>query len=206
MSCPICNHTELEEGADNCPQCGSDLEIFTHIENAKKENTFQKKAGLVLTASLGLVLVSWGSTSFFSGDNKAEVAALPVAENTEIVVPAEDPLNIADAGKPVEEFVKENEEAKPEVAPLTAEKVTSKEPVVAAEKAPVVKEKEKVVKPAAPANEGGVIIHKVRKGDSFWKISKKYFGNGNHARKIAADNGLNPKKNIPLGTKLKINK
>ncbi|TAL59926.1 MAG: LysM peptidoglycan-binding domain-containing protein [Bacteroidetes bacterium] len=204
MSCPICSHTELEEGAENCPKCGSDLEIFSHIESVHKVETFQKKSMLVLTGLLGIVMVSWGSVSLFSGSNPELSDEVAATESANVVVVVEDPLNLAAAGKPVEEFVKENEEIKPEVDPLKT-KYEVKTPAVSApiSKPPVAKEKGKTV-PAS--NEGGVIIHKVKRGDSFWKISKRYFGNGKHAKQIAADNNLNVKKSIPLGTKLKINK
>lgn len=205
MSCPICDHNELSEGSESCPKCGSDLEIFTHIENAHKENTFQKKSILVLTALFGVVLVSWGSVSYFSGSNLERTDVVMSVDTTAVV---EEPVTDFDAltaaTKPVEEFVTENEEPKAEVAPLKTE-TEAEAPVVVpapAAKAPVVKEKAKV----KVSNEGGTIIHKVKRGDSFWTISKKYFKNGNHAKQIAADNNLNVKKSIPLGTKLKINK
>ncbi len=204
MSCPICSHTELEKGAESCPKCGSDLEIFNHIEKAHKADNFQKRAMLSLTAMLGIVMASWGSVSLFSDSNKGPEAELAAADTTSVVVPVQDPLNLSAETTPVEEFVKNNEEVKTEVAPLV-EKEPAKEiaPVAAA---PAVKVKEKA-KPAGPTfEEDGYIYHKVRNGDSFWKISKRYFGNGNRAKQIAADNNLNPKKNIPLGTKLKINK
>jgi len=199
MSCPICDHNELSEGTDHCPKCGSDLEVFTHIENAYKENTFQKKSILVLTALFGIVLVSWGSVNYFSGNSKNEI--IVSADTTNVVVDAAEPLALESSTKPVEEFVKENEEVKPEVAPIIAEtKVVEASAPVA--KAPVVKERPKVT----VSSEGGVIIHKVKRGDSFWTISQKYFKNGSHAKQIAVDNNLNPKKSVAVGTKLKINK
>lgn len=208
MSCPICNHRESGEDLDiqrdhTCSKCGSDLEIFDHIEKAHKVDTFQKKSMLVLTAMLGIVMVSWGSVSLLSEKDPGVNAEIVLADTTSVVVPVEDPLNLADASKPVEEFVKENEVVKAEPTPIAAETEVVSEPAAIA-KAPAVKEKVKSVGPTF--EEDGYVFHKVRKGDSFWKISKRYFGNGNHAKQIAKDNNLNPKKNIPLGTKLKINK
>lgn len=205
MSCPICSHTELEKGAESCPQCGSDLEIFNHIEKAHKADNFQKRSMLSLTAMLGIVMASWGSASLFSDSNKGPEAELAAADTTSVVVSVEDPLNLSAETTPVEEFVKKNDEVKPEVSPMVEKKEPANETAPVAT-APVVKVKEKA-KPVGPTfEEDGYIYHKVRNGDSFWKISKRYFGNGNRAKQIAADNDLNPKKNIPLGTKLKINK
>ena len=208
MSCPICSHNELAEGAESCPKCGSDLEIFSHIESAKREISFQRKSLLVLASLLGVVVVSWGSASLFSGSKPETTEAIMCVDATSVAAPAPNvgPVALTAAVKPVDEFVKENE-VKPEIeAPVAS--ATVKTPAVTPSikaKAPVVKEKVKKHVVEVPA-EGGVIIHKVRRGDSFWKISKKYFGNGSHAKQIAADNDLNLKKNIPLGTKLKINK
>ena len=251
MSCPICNHTELEEGVENCPKCGSDLEIFTHIESVHKEDTFQKKAILVLTALFGIVVVSWGSVSFFSGGKTENMEApLVVAETTSVAVPSTEAPALTDAVKATDVFVTENDvkSADPlntpaETPAVAAAPLKDAAPAAAVTKAPAVKETPKAVKVKASAPkvsaksakskastksktkakahaskvkvkapvaeapaENGVIIHTVKRGDSFWKISKKYFGNGSHAKQIAADNGLNPQKNIPLGTQIKINK
>jgi nucleoid-associated protein YgaU len=219
MSCPICNHHELPEGSETCPKCGSDLEIFTHIENAHKENTFQKKAILVLTALFGIVLVSWGSVSYLSGNKQEASKALACAESTTVATTAPEAPAMADAGKPVAEFIKDNEIRPGADDPLNAviETPAASTPEVSAPaapapeaKAPVTEKHAKTLKAKAVVekehSERGVIIHKVRKGDSYWTISKKYFNNGSHAKQIALDNNLNPKKSIPLGTKLKINK
>ncbi len=205
MSCPICNHQELEEAAKTCTECGSDIEIFDHIESVHKASNMQKKAILVLSAFFGVVLVSWGS-SFFSGHATNKDGEEMVAQTTEDV---QDPLAITNASKPVAEFVEEaNAEVKDnvEVKIGTEVKEEAKAEVKEITKPePVVKEKVKVV--AKPeVKETGPIIHKVRNGESLWRISKKYYGNGNHATQIAKDNNLNPKKNVPVGTKLKINK
>ncbi len=212
MSCPICNNTELHEGAESCSKCGSDLEIFTHIENAHKENNFNKKSILVLTALFGIILVSWGSASLFSGKQTEATVAVASADTTSVVVPAPVPNALTASSKPVEAFVNDNAEVKPDVAPLKPEAEAKVEVKVKTEmktptiKTPVVKNKKKVKVVEAPVTEDGVVIHKVKRGDSFWTISKKYFKNGKHAKQIAADNNLNVKKSIPLGTKLKINK
>ena len=72
-------------------------------------------------------------------------------------------------------------------------------------KCSLIKTKKKI-KSAEPTSKGDVIIHTVKRGDSPWTISKKYFHNGSHAKQIVADNNLQNMKNIPIGTKLKIQK
>lgn len=205
MSCPICNNTELSEGAENCPQCGSDLEVFTHIESAKKEHQFQKKSMFILAGLLGIVVVSWGSVSLLSNDKpQTDVSITEEISPPDDVMPspvvASNELNESNE----EALKKENEALKSEVTSLTSEinKLKKPEPSVKAESP---KEKVKTLTADAP-NENNVIIHKVKRGESLWKISRKYFKDGTKAKKIAADNNLTNMKAIPIGTKLKIYK
>ena len=205
MSCPICSNTEISEGAENCPQCGSDLEVFTHIESAQKEQVFQKKSMLVLAALFGIVVLSWGSVSIFSGDKPKDAA------NTDEVSPPDDGTTLSPAVS-LNEYTttlkKENEDLKSEVTSLTSEinKLKTAAPAVKETKTePVTAKKEKAVT-SETAGESDVIIHVVKRGESLWKISRKYFKNGTKAKKIAADNNLTKMKAIPIGTKLKIYK
>src|ERR1035437_8429658 len=203
MSCPICNNTELNEGAESCPKCGSDLEVFTHIEGAQKEHAFQKKSILVLAAVLGLVVVSWGSVSLFSG-NKTEIAEVSPEETTKAIAAVPDSATLAAFTSAQVLLQKENESLKSEVASLKSGIKTMKTPTPAS-KEPVSKGKKKV-KIADVTVDGGMITHTVKRGESPWTISKKYFKNGSHAKQIVSDNNLEHVKTIPIGTKLKIQK
>ena len=224
MSCPICNNPELSEGAESCPKCGSDLEVFAHIEGAQKEHAFQKKSVLILAALLGIVVVSWGSVSMFSGDKAKTTSETASADSTKTVavVPVSAPDSALFAQAAITEYVqKENESLRSEIASLksdmksikslkaTAKAPASKEPAekeTKTKKAKHAKAKEEVQISSAAKTEGDIIIHTVKRGDSPWTISKKYFRNGSHAKQIIADNNLENMKNIPIGTKLKIQK
>jgi len=202
MSCPICNNTEISEGAETCSQCGSDLEVFTHIESAQKEHQFQKKSMLILAALLGIVVVSWGSVSLLSGDTSDDII-------TGEVSPPDDGTALSPAITSNEftaTLKKENEDLKTEVASLTSEINKLKTPAPSVKpSAPKEKEKEAALTSDA-SNESNVIIHKVKRGESLWKISRKYFKNGTKAKKIAADNNITNLKAVRIGTKLKIYK
>ncbi len=50
----------------------------------------------------------------------------------------------------------------------------------------------------------GATEHVVAKGESLWKISERYYGAGKHWKRLARHNGIDPEKNLVLGTKLKI--
>lgn len=203
MSCPICNHTELNEGAATCPQCGSDLEVFTHIESAKKEHFSQKKSVAVLAALLAIVVVSWGSVSLLSGDKQQ--ADEVIAE----VSPSEDGAMLSSAvnsNEVPEELKKENENLKSEVASLTSEINKLKTPAPSATAAPSLKGEDKNNGSLHGGGQSDVIIHTVKRGESLWRISMKYFKNEGNIKKIAADNNIANPKALPIGAKLKIYK
>lgn len=203
MNCPICNNDELNEGAESCPKCGSDLEVFSHIEGAQKQNAFQKKSVIILAALLGIVVVSWGSVSLFSG-NKSEVKEnTVVADSAKTIAAKPDSLSLAITAI-TESLKKENEDLKAEVASMKSAKKTVKGSAIAT-KTQTLKNKKSVKKSSAPV-EGEIITYTVKRGDSPWTISKKFFKNGSHAKQIVADNNLSNIKTIPVGTKLKIQK
>ena len=207
-SCPICNYTELHAGAESCPQCGSDIEVFSHIEGAEKERTFQKKSILILAGLLGIVVVSWGSVSLFSGDKDQMAAETGNTDAAKVISSVPDSASLATAAA-AQLLQKENEDLKSELASLKSEIKASKASTLIAK--PSVSKAKKKVKTSAVSissekSEDGIIIHTVKRGDSPWKISRKYFKNGSHTKQIVADNNLQNAKTIPIGTKLKIQK
>jgi len=204
ITCPICNYTELHSGAESCPKCGSDIGVFTHIEGAQKEHAFQKKSILILAALLGIVVVSWGSVSLFSGDKSKTKEKTEATDTAKTVSIQPDSISLAKAAI-IQSLQKENENLKSEVASLRSETKTVKVSPVPSAKVPVTKGKKKAKK-SEVATDGGTITHTVKRGESPWTISRKYFKNGSHAKQIVADNNLSNLKTIPIGTKLKIQK
>ena len=59
----------------------------------------------------------------------------------------------------------------------------------------------------APVPDGGEsnhFVYTVRRGDSFWLISKRLYGTGTRYREIAESNGLTPESRLNVGDKLVI--
>lgn len=58
--------------------------------------------------------------------------------------------------------------------------------------------------PAQPASneDGSHFVYTVRRGDSFWLISKRLYGTGTRYREIAESNGLTPESRLNVGDKL----
>lgn len=228
MNCPICGHAippdnNQDAGAENCPHCGSDLEVFIHIENARKERVSKKKSMAILAALLGIVVVSWGAVSIFSGDkpSREETPSEQVNEDASFKEETKDASSLSSpavASIPVttgdnEVLKKENEDLKSEVASLTSEVNKLKEAAPVATIAPSLKITEGYDQRSDKNNsslQGGgqskVITHVVKNGESLWKISMKYFNNDTKVKKIAADNNINNPELISTGAKLKIYK
>ena len=193
MNCPVCNTTELAEDTTACPQCNSDLEVFQLIVKASEQRQTSKKIISALGLFAAVTAIGWASVGIFSGGKSEPVEVSPeITVQNEVRTPADAEL--------IALITKENEELKSENASLTAKINTVKEKPVVKEKPAV---KEKIV---AASTESGTIIHTVKKNETLWIISRKYFKDGRKYKQIAADNGISTKKKLKLGMKLKIQK
>lgn len=206
MNCPVCNTTELSEDTTSCPQCHSDLEIFGLIVEASDQRQKHKKIISALSVFAAVTAIGWASVGMFSGKT-TETAPVELSPAITIENDVNAPPKEAEV---IAVLTKENEALKSEIA-LLSEKINSVKstptpPKVAKEK-PAVKEKPvaKTTVAAEPASEEkGTITHTVRNGDTFWIISRKYFGSGTKYKQIAKDNGLSVKAKLHKGQKLKI--
>lgn len=190
MNCPVCNTTELDEDTANCPQCHSDLEVFRLIVRASEQRQKSKKIIAALGLFAAVTAIGWASAGIFSGKDPvpAELSPEVTVQNTVRPAPADSEL--------ISMLTKENETLKSENISLSAKISSVKEKTAA--KTPVAS--------SAASTESGTIIHTVKKGETLWIISKKYFHNGSKCKQIAADNGLSPKQRLSKGMKLKIQK
>lgn len=176
MNCPICNFSELSEGAVNCPACESDLEMFGYLADVRKQHLFQKRSIVVLVVLLAILSVSWVTIRF-----------MDVAENKNLQ--ADTTANNATIAWLIKE--KENEALKAEITSFKNE-IKSLNEMLSANK-------------SSPDTSGNVTIHMVKEGESLWRIAEKYYKDGWQYKKIADDNGLADPQSIRAGTELKIN-
>ena len=63
-------------------------------------------------------------------------------------------------------------------------------------------EQPKAVTLNSSVEEGAHFVYTVRRGDSFWLISKRLYGTGTRYREIAEANGLTPESKLKVGDKL----
>ncbi len=181
MNCPICNFSELSEGAASCPACQSDLEVFAHLEDAHKQHLFQKRLIAVLAVLLVIVaVVSWGATRFFYVAENKHLQADTTANNATVYWLIKR-----------NETLKENEKLNAELISFKAEVKSLNEMLGANKSSPTSQE---------------AITHIVKEGESLCNIAEKYYQDGLQYKKIADDNGLTDPKSIRAGMKLTINK
>ena len=203
MNCPVCSTTDLSDDTINCPHCQSDLETFQLIVKANQQRQTHRKLISALGVFAAVTAIGWASVGIFSGKTESGPTEISpeVKLQGEVRTPADSEL--------IAMLTTENASLKSENSSLTeklnapAPKVVEK--VVKAEKPVVKTEKTSAVK-AIAETESGTIIHTVRKGDTFWIISRKYFGKGTHYKQIAKDNGMTTKQKLHKGMKLKIQK
>lgn len=177
MNCPVCNFSELSEVAASCPACQSDLEVYAHLKDARKQHIFQKRSIGILAVLLVIVAVSWGATQFLDVAENKNLKADTTASNAAIAWLIKE---------------KENAALKAEITSFKNE-IRSLNEMLGANK-------------SSPDTSGNVTIHLVKEGESLWKIAEKYYKDGWQYKKIADDNGITDPKNICAGTELKIKK
>ena len=201
MDCPVCNTTDLSNDTTMCPHCQSDLEMFQLIVKANTQRQTHRKLISALGIFAAVTAIGQASAGIFSGKTESGPVELSpeVKLQGEVRTPADSEV--------IAMLTTENAALKSENSSLTeklntpAPKVVEK--VVKAEKAV---KAEKVSAKAATETESGTIIHTVRNGDTFWIISRKYFGKGTKYKQIAKDNGMTVKTKLHKGQKLKIQK
>lgn len=200
MNCPVCN-TAVEESASICPHCQSDLEIFHLIVKANQ----QRQTGRKIISALGIfgavTAIGWASAGIFSGKNPSVETADIKELSPDIELQGE--MRTPNDAELIAILQEENAALKSENASLHAKLNMPKEEKEA-KKEPSAEKPLKIEKSSINNEENGIIIHTVRNGDTFWIISRKYFGTGKYYKQIAKDNGLSVKTKLRKGMKLKI--
>ena len=205
MNCPVCSTTDLSDDTTMCPHCQSDLETFQLIVKANQQRQTHRKLISALSLFAAVTAIGWASVGIFSGKTETGTPEISpeVKLQGEVRTPADSEL--------IAMLTTENASLKSENSLLTLKLNTPvakpTEKVVKIEKAMKAAKTEKTSSSkASVASEGGTTIHTVRNGDTFWIISRKYFGSGTHYKQIAKDNGLTVKTKLHKGQKIKIQK
>lgn len=204
MNCPVCS-TMVEDDASMCPHCQSDLEVFQLIVKANQQRQTSRKLISALGVFAAVTAIGWASVGIFSGKGP-ETAPVEVSPEVKLQGEVRSPAD----SELIAMLTNENTALKSENASLNAKlstpvKKEAKEvkDVKDVKVAKETKETKALAKVTAP-EEKGTLIHTVREGDTFWIISRKYFGTGTKFKQIAKDNGMTEKTRLHKGMKIKI--
>ena len=196
FNCPVCGKADIENLAEEkdpkCPNCGSDLKIYQLLDDLREEqvakrNIWKPIAIIAIVAAVLFALLS------ASGGGKS-------AENRM-------GAQLRDSIKGLQENVNDlqrqlNPSLKAPVTPGAEDakaQVPAPAPSVATQTASPSAE---TLQPQAPVAPKGKRFYVIQKGDNFWKISNKLYGNGNHVEEIAKLNGKKKSNSLTVGDSL----
>ena len=198
FTCPVCGKGDLhnyhEEENPKCPNCGSDLKIYKLLDELRedqvaKRNIWKPIAIIAIAAAVVFALLS-ASMGGQSVDNQ-RLAELDdsIRGLQEHVSDLQRQLNPS-LKAPVTPGAEENK---------TGENATANAALVEKEKEEqTAAQPEKKPEPA-PAPPKGKRYYVIEKGDNYWKISNKLYGDGKHVEEIQKLNANKKSSNLGVG-------
>ena len=175
MYCPICQNSEVPDGAANCSSCGAELTAFHQISLVQKQRTYYKILSVAFGSLIIIGIIS--SIAPYNNEDSSKLSESQIANeegkkhDESNVIPWSDSLAARDA----------------KIAELVGEVNNLRN----ASKTPEV---------AEPST--GTVTHIVKNGESLWTIAEKYFGDGNEHVRIAKQNNLSDVNLIQVGEPL----
>lgn len=205
-TCPICGRkgiNDFHKEDVKCPDCGSDLRAFRIINaiemESKAKSSVWKPVALaaMIAALLFAILYFTKGTSPTAQKEKISmledsIAVLneKISDNKAILANQQDQPATSNVEKP--KVVEEKKEVEQEQAKKSEENVKPEE-----------KQKEEIT--AAPGKvtmKNGKKIYVVKKGDTWWGISKKLYNLKVTDKEIAKMNGKSEKSKLEIGQEL----
>ncbi len=171
MDCPVCQNAQIEEGVSRCSECNSDLSAFALITEVENKRSGLRKTRTILLIILLLAVVGWAGTF--------ATLSQPGAKEVEQGV------------------VKDEADAKDEqISDLMAQVAVQKEKIeqLDGELVGLLATIESGVDES-----GNFTVHVVQEGESLWKISEKYHGDGLKHKHIADHNEIDHPHYIQVG-------
>lgn len=207
MICPVCHHTNIKEGAEECPKCNTPLTGDNLILALQKSNRDQRNQKIAMTFAVAFVVVVSAAYIFMvaTADNS------PDAGVGEVVVPGDSLRNL---GYTLEENANHIQELSTELESLKAElsSLETETEVVddgESDDSSSMTE-EDVDEPQAVIEETPKEIisngktHVVSEGETLWGIAQSRLGDGFKSEEIASLNNLNDPNLIVVGETLRL--
>ncbi|MDD3877922.1 MAG: LysM peptidoglycan-binding domain-containing protein [Bacteroidales bacterium] len=185
MKCQICNFSELKPDDKTCPNCQSDLEVFTLISNTN--DLFRKKNNIILILIITLLI------SILSG------IYLYIRAKKAITYRNEKIENLQNENKTLSETIENLRLG--EVQEISNDSLQINTTESAAVNTQETAEVNTISTSPAVTEQ-----YVVATGDNLWRIAEKFYNDGFKYAKIASDNNITNPREIVTGTVLKINK
>ncbi|MBD77781.1 MAG: hypothetical protein CL840_02415 [Crocinitomicaceae bacterium] len=174
MECPVCNDSELGDGASSCPKCQSELSGFNELTAAERERAKHKRYIMGLGIVALLLGISWIASTSMKNDT-ASMAMSNDEKNSQVI--EEQKQLITSLQGQVTELTTQNMEL--------AEHIQTFEVVEMSEDGESI--------------ESDYHIHVVKEGESLWSIAEEYHADGFKHDEIAGHNDLNDPHYIKVG-------
>ena len=180
MSCPVCKHEQIEEGALRCPECDSDLSAFASLKQISNNKSRLTRINWLLLSILFLALAGSGSSLYYlnyKNKTKSEKSAVSLEKNnTEL--------------KQIKQKVKKGQN---KIKELQMALSTLKQ------------ELENTSSDTTEVSTTeGFSLHIVEEGETLWSIAERYYGNTVAVKKLLKQNKLAHPKFIKVGEPLVI--
>ncbi|MDY4521444.1 MAG: LysM peptidoglycan-binding domain-containing protein [Bacteroidales bacterium] len=188
VTCPVCGKVGIPDYHHSdvvCPQCGSDLSIYNVIDQISTEVTELSSAKDLAEAKVA------GAKSDEAKAKKQVKILMPIAA---VAIAATAVLGCLLLLKP-------SDAAKTDVV-SSAEYIQLQDSISALSAQLNAVSKDLINHHSSVSDRS--FLYVVRKGDSFWSISKKMYGNGSKYKQIAEINGLTIDSALQVGDTLKI--
>ena len=198
FTCPVCGKGDLhnyhEEENPKCPNCGSDLKIYKLLDElredqAAKRNIWKPIAIIAIAAAVVFALLS-ASMGGQSVDNQR------LAELNDSIRGLQEHVN--DLQRQL------NPSLKAPITPnadgnKTADNATATPAATENAKDAKTDPKDEKKTEAAPAAPKGKKYYVIEKGDNFYNISKKLYGDGSHVDEIQKLNAKKKSSSLGIG-------
>ncbi len=187
MKCPICDFPELKTDDKACPQCQSDLEVFSLIEKSKK---IIKKKHFLMILFLLCLIISVIANIYIANKAKKDIDN----KNIEIAELITEKEKIFDAYREID---LNNKTPKKKIE-------LDEEKIIEDFEQDEYTETDEYAEADTYTESGTYTEYIIKSGDNLWEIAVKFYNDGSKFQKIAEDNDIDTPETIVEGEKLKI--
>ena len=204
MICPVCHHTNIKEGSEECPKCNTPLTGDNLVLALQKSNRDQRNQKIAMTFALVFVAILSAAYLFMITTDDG----LSSAGEGEIFVPG---ASLRNLGYTLDEKTNHIEELQTQIenmqATISSMEEEEETPEVEEEQSSTVTEEEAPqasIEQPKPVNTSSGGTHVVSEGETLWSIAQSRLGDGFKSQDLASLNNLNDPDLIVVGETLRL--